>query len=57
MESTGRFAEVRALEMIESGKAQTGFMRFGDAIRIEMLGADGQSVFGAIEQRVVRTGG
>jgi fumarylacetoacetate (FAA) hydrolase len=50
-------AEVRALEMIESGKAQTGFMRFGDAIRIEMLGADGQSVFGAIEQRVVRTGG
>jgi fumarylacetoacetate (FAA) hydrolase len=50
-------AEVRALEMIESGKAQTGFMRFGDSIRIEMVGADGQSVFGAIEQRVVRTGG
>jgi fumarylacetoacetate (FAA) hydrolase len=28
-------------------------MQFGDTIRIEMLGADGLSVFGAIEQRVV----
>jgi fumarylacetoacetate (FAA) hydrolase len=28
-------------------------MRFGDTIRIEMKGKDGQSVFGAIEQRVV----
>ena len=30
----------------------TEFMRVGDVIRIEMLGADGQSVFGAIEQVV-----
>jgi fumarylacetoacetate (FAA) hydrolase len=29
-------------------------MRFGDTIRIEMKGSDGQSVFGAIEQRVVQ---
>jgi fumarylacetoacetate (FAA) hydrolase len=50
-------AEVRALEMIEGGRAQTAFMRFGDTIRIEMVGADGQSVFGAIEQKVVRAGG
>jgi hypothetical protein len=28
-------------------------MQFGDSIRIEMNGADGHSVFGAIEQRVV----
>ena len=27
-------------------------MRFGDTIRIEMKGKDGQSLFGAIEQRV-----
>jgi fumarylacetoacetate (FAA) hydrolase len=47
-------AEVRALEMIESGKPQTAFMRFGDTIRIEMVGTDGQSVFGAIEQTVTK---
>jgi fumarylacetoacetate (FAA) hydrolase len=29
-------------------------MRFGDRIRIEMLDASGQSIFGAIDQRVVR---
>jgi fumarylacetoacetate (FAA) hydrolase len=28
-------------------------MRFGDTIRIEVKGRDGQSVFGAIDQRVV----
>ena len=27
-------------------------MQFGDTIRIEMKGQDGQSVFGAIEQKV-----
>ena len=45
-------AEKRAIETIESGSPQTAFMQFGDAIRIEMLGADGHSVFGAIDQRV-----
>ncbi len=46
-------AEKRVLEVIEQGAAVTPFMRFGDSIRIEMLDADGQSVFGAIEQRIV----
>ncbi len=46
-------AEKRAIEMIQTGAPQTPFMRFGDTIRIEMLGEDGQSVFGAIEQRVM----
>jgi fumarylacetoacetate (FAA) hydrolase len=50
-------AEVRSLETIESGAPQTGFMRFGDTVRIEMVGGDGVSVFGAIEQRVVKAGG
>ncbi|MDP3222763.1 MAG: fumarylacetoacetate hydrolase family protein, partial [Rubrivivax sp.] len=45
-------AEKRAIETIESGQPQTAFMQFGDTIRIEMLGPDGQSIFGAIDQRV-----
>ncbi len=48
-------AEKRAIETIESGAPQTAFMQHGDTIRIDMLGADGLSVFGAIEQRVVVT--
>jgi fumarylacetoacetate (FAA) hydrolase len=46
-------AEKRAIETIESGKPVTEFMKFGDTIRIEAKGKDGQSVFGAIEQKVV----
>ena len=45
-------AEKRAIETIESGAPKTDFMQFGDTIRIEMVGLDGQSVFGAIEQCV-----
>jgi fumarylacetoacetate (FAA) hydrolase len=46
-------AEKRAIETIEGGAPKTGFMQYGDTVRIEMKGADGTSVFGAIEQRVV----
>ena len=46
-------AERRAIETIESGQPKTAFMQFGDTVRIEMLGRDGLSVFGAIDQRVV----
>jgi fumarylacetoacetate (FAA) hydrolase len=45
-------AEKRAIETIESGEAKTGFMKFGDTIRIEMKSLDGQSVFGAIAQKI-----
>ena len=45
-------AEKRAIETIESGAPVTPFMSYGDTIRIEMKGRDGQSVFGAIEQQV-----
>ena len=45
-------AEKRAIETIEGGAPRTPFMQFGDTIRIEMLGADGSCVFGAIDQRV-----
>jgi fumarylacetoacetate (FAA) hydrolase len=45
-------AEQRALETIDHGAPTTDYMQFGDVVRIEMMGLDGQSVFGAIEQRV-----
>ncbi len=45
-------AEKRAIETIESGAPRTPFMQYGDTIRIEVLGGDGLSLFGAIEQRV-----
>ncbi len=45
-------AEKRAIETIEHGEPKTEFMKFGDTIRIEMKGLDGQTVFGAIDQTV-----
>jgi fumarylacetoacetate (FAA) hydrolase len=47
-------AELRTLETIEHGKATTGFLKFGDRVRIEMVDASGHSIFGAIDQEVVR---
>jgi len=47
-------AEIRMIETIESGAPQTAFMKFGDRVRIEMHDADGASIFGTIEQTVVR---
>jgi fumarylacetoacetate (FAA) hydrolase len=49
---TACIAEKRALERRDGGAAKTGFLRFGDHVRIEMTGSDGMSVFGAIEQVV-----
>ena len=50
-------AERRMLEIIAGGKPQTPFMSFGDSIRIEMLDAGGESIFGAIEQVIQPYGG
>lgn len=47
-------AERRALETVEHGQPQTPFLRFNHRVRIEMRDANGQSIFGAIDQRVVR---
>jgi fumarylacetoacetate (FAA) hydrolase len=47
-------AEIRMIETIESGAPNTAFLRFGDTVRIEMHDAEGNSIFGAIEQTVVR---
>jgi fumarylacetoacetate (FAA) hydrolase len=49
-------AELRMLETIESGAAQTPFLRFGDRVRIEMLDRAGRSIFGAIDQQVAKYG-
>ena len=46
-------ADKRALETVQDGKPLTGFMKYGDTLRLDMRGRDGQSVFGAIEQEVV----
>lgn len=48
------FAEKRTVETLETGKPVTPFMSFGDLVRIEMLDAQGASIFGAIEQRIER---
>ncbi len=54
--STGSccLAERRMLEILEQGEASTPFMKFGDRVRIEMLDAQGQSIFGAIDQQVMK---
>ena len=52
----GCIAEKRAMETIQDGAPKTDYMRFGDTVRIEMKGKDGESVFGAIEQDVSQFG-
>lgn len=47
-------AEVRTVETILEGSPKTPFLKFGDRVRLEMLDAAGRSIFGAIEQEVVR---
>jgi fumarylacetoacetate (FAA) hydrolase len=44
------------LEQIEHGAARTPYLKFGDRVSIEMLDAAGQSVFGALDAQVVRSG-
>ncbi len=46
--------ERRAVETIADGRAATPFLRFGDHVRIDVVDGSGRSVFGAIEQKVVR---
>jgi len=47
-------AEQRTIETIQDGSPTTSFMHFGDRIRIEMQNADDESIFGTIDQTVVR---
>ena len=47
-------AERRMLETLDHGRPMTSFLSFGDRVRIEMFDAAGRSIFGAIDQRVVK---
>lgn len=48
-------AEIRMIETINTGKPATEFMKYGSKVRIEMLNAEGKTIFGAIEQEVSGT--
>jgi fumarylacetoacetate (FAA) hydrolase len=48
----GCIAEKRRIEALQDGRPATEFMKYGDTIRIEMKGRDGQSIFGAIDQTI-----
>ncbi|HEU4516087.1 MAG TPA: fumarylacetoacetate hydrolase family protein [Steroidobacteraceae bacterium] len=54
--STGStcLAERRMLEILDHGRPMTSFLSFGDRVRIEMFDDAGRSIFGAIDQRVVK---
>lgn len=47
-------AERRGIELLDEGVAKTGFMRFGDTVRMEARTRDDAPLFGAIEQKVVQ---
>ncbi|MDM5089663.1 fumarylacetoacetate hydrolase family protein [Aeromonas bestiarum] len=47
-------AELRMLEIIESGQATTPFLRFGDTVSIVMQDRNGMSLFGTILQKVTQ---
>lgn len=49
-------AEIRMIETIDEGKPSTEFMKFGDQVRIEMKNDDGSSIFGAVDQKIVKFG-
>jgi len=47
-------AEIRMIETIDSGAPKTAFMAFGDTVSIEMFDSEKRSIFGRIEQTVVK---
>lgn len=47
-------AERRGFEVIRDGQPSTPFMRYGERVRIECFDREGASIFGAIDQDVVR---
>lgn len=50
-------AERRVIEKIDQGEIRTGFMRFGDRVRMQATFDDGRDgPFGVIDQRVVKAG-
>ncbi len=50
-------SERRAIEIIAHGAPQTGFMHFGDRVRMEARDSTGATPFGAMDQVVCKAGG
>jgi fumarylacetoacetate (FAA) hydrolase len=48
-------AEKRMLELLESGKPTTPFLKFGDRVAIEMRDARGNNLFGTLDNQVIRS--
>lgn len=48
-------AERRGIEIVDTGAPKTAFMAFGDTVRMEATLPDASLLFGAIEQKVVRS--
>ncbi len=48
-------AEIRMIETIRNGEPITPFLKHGDNVKIEMRNLNGESIFGAIQQRVTQT--
>lgn len=46
-------AERRVIEIIAQGSASTGFMRYGDRVRMQAVDEHGDAPFGTIDQRVI----
>ena len=53
---SGCIAEARAREHLATGAPQTGYLRFGDRLKLEFFDREGHSVFGAIDQTVAPWG-
>jgi len=47
-------AEQRTVETLRDGKASTPFLSFGDTVRIDVTDNEGASIFGSIEQAIVK---
>lgn len=48
-------SERRAIDMIEFGEFRTPFMSFGDRVRMEAKSANGEALFGPIDQKATKS--
>ncbi len=51
---TSCLAERRVIEQLATGVAKTPWLRYGDRVRIDLIGPDDNSMCGAIDQRMAR---
>lgn len=47
-------SERRGIEILDEGAPKTEFMKFGDQVRMQVLHSDDSSLFGTLEQKVVK---